>query len=702
MRFAPLPGLLSVALLALACHDLTGPDPETISSPRFSHAGTGAGFHGSGSVGTGAATPGSSRQDFEIDLAADLRTSTLRYTDWSIVRPDGNPVTVVVSATDYYAGIVTFRDGSAACTDPSRGAEFAGWARLDGGGLVPFTVAACDNGAAGSGADFFRITLPNSGYQQQGPVASGDVVKTGALPPPANPQVRGLGWFPPGRPTPESYGKQFDFEATAAPSGRLAYTDHQAIRPDGSRGGFTVNSATDPATGVTSYQQLSSTCVRFGGTGRIDTGELSPFWIDVCDNASPGTGSDTFEISVPNLFKLGGTLTDGDIVLGAAAPSTGDLSVTATTTGESLDSDGYTATVDGTTSQPLATNDGRVTFTGLSAGSHTVVLSGVATNCTVTGGNSQPVSVTAGETASAAFSVRCAALTGDLRVTATTTGGTHDSDGYTVTVDGSTGQHLPTNGGSVTFTGLSAGEHTVALSGVAAHCTVTDGASRPISVPAGGTASTAFAVTCAQLTGNLTVKVSTSGVSLDPDGYMVTLDGSNPRTVAINGSTTYTSLPNGNYAVSISGLAANCKTSGENTRIVAVPAGETATTSFSITCEPGPATQLRFTVQPSDTKVNSTIQPPVQVTALDAQGNRATSFNGSVTIAIGRNGGGLLPGTLSGTRTVSAVNGVATFSDLRIDRAGDYTLRVTSSGLAGAESQLFRIQNLVCVLAVCL
>jgi hypothetical protein len=546
---------------------------------------------------------------------------------------------------------------------------------------------------------------------------------------------------------------------------------------------------------MTSYQQLSSTCVRFGGRGRIDTGELVPFWVDVCDNASPGTGSDTFGISVPNVFKLGGTLTDGDIVLGASTPPppttgdlrvtatttgggthdpdgytvtvdgstsqplptnggnvrftglsagehtvalsgvaanctvsggnsqtvnvsgggtasatfsvsctalSGDLSVAATTTGESLDSDGYTATVDGTTSQPLATNDGRVTFTGLSAGSHTVVLSGVATNCTVTGGNSQPVSVTAGETASAAFSVRCAALTGDLRVTATTTGGTHDSDGYTVTVDGSTGQHLPTNGGSVTFTGLSAGEHTVALSGVAAHCTVTDGASRPISVPAGGTASTAFAVTCAQLTGNLTVKVSTSGVSLDPDGYMVTLDGSNPRTVAINGSTTYTSLPNGNYAVSISGLAANCKTSGENTRIVAVPAGETATTSFSITCEPGPATQLRFTVQPSDTKVNSTIQPPVQVTALDAQGNRATSFNGSVTIAIGRNGGGLLPGTLSGTRTVSAVNGVATFSDLRIDRAGDYTLRVTSSGLAGAESQLFRIQNLVCVLAVCL
>ena len=615
MNLARHPALLTAALLTFGCHDLTGPDtePTIIDAPALSHAGTGAGFHATGSLGPGTATPGSSRQDFAFDLSADLRTGSLDYKDWSIVRADGDPVTIVVSTADPFTGIVTFRDGSAACTDRTRGAEFDGWGRIDGdGGLVPFTVAACDNGAAGSGADFFRITLPNHGYQREGSLTSGDVVKSSALPPPANPQVSGLGWFPPGRPTPESYGKHFDFEATAAPGGRLAYTDHETVRPDGSRGGFTVNAATDPATSITSYQQLSGACVRFGGKGRVDTGELASFWVDVCDNASPGTGNDTFSIHVPNIFALGGTLTDGDIVLGAPAPTTGDLNVAATTTG-----------------------------------------------------------------------------------------GTHDPDGYTVTVDGSTSQPLPTNGGNVTFAGLSAGDHSVTLSGVAAHCTVSEGAARTISVPAGGTASMTFSVSCAQLAGDLTVHVSTSGVNLDPDGYMVTLDGSNPRTVAINGSVTYSSLPNGNYAVSISGLAANCRTS-DNPRTVAVPAGGTVSTNFTVICEPGPATRLAFTVQPSDTKVNSTIQPPVQVTAFDAQGNRATSFNGSVTIAIGRNGGGLLPGTLSGTRTVSAVNGVATFSDLRIDRAGDYTLRVTSSGLTGAESQTFRIQNLVCLLGLCL
>src|SRR5207249_2460812 len=55
------------------------------------------------------------------------------------------------------------------------------------------------------------------------------------------------------------------------------------------------------------------------------------------------------------------------------------------------------------------------------------------------------------------------------------------------------------------------------------------------------------------------------------------------------------------------------------------------------------------------------------------------SFGGNVTMALAANPGG---DTLSGTKTVAAVNGVATFSDLSIDRAAaGYTLRATTSGL---------------------
>src|SRR6185437_13895068 len=49
-------------------------------------------------------------------------------------------------------------------------------------------------------------------------------------------------------------------------------------------------------------------------------------------------------------------------------------------------------------------------------------------------------------------------------------------------------------------------------------------------------------------------------------------------------------------------------------------------------------------------------------------------------------------GTLSGTATVAAVNGVATFSGLSIDQVGSgYTLAATSAGLIGAASAAFDV-----------
>ncbi len=105
-----------------------------------------------------------------------------------------------------------------------------------------------------------------------------------------------------------------------------------------------------------------------------------------------------------------------------------------------------------------------------------------------------------------------------------------------------------------------------------------------------------------------------------------------------------------------------------------------------------PPLHFVFTVQPSTTMPFFAITPAVKVTALDAFDNPVSSFTGSVTITIGNNGGTLLPGTLSGTTTVTAVNGVATFANLSIDQLGSgYTLQVTTSGVTGAESQPFNI-----------
>jgi len=105
-----------------------------------------------------------------------------------------------------------------------------------------------------------------------------------------------------------------------------------------------------------------------------------------------------------------------------------------------------------------------------------------------------------------------------------------------------------------------------------------------------------------------------------------------------------------------------------------------------------PPLHLAFAVPPSTTLPLLTIQPAVQVVVVDALGNRVTSFSGQVTIAIGHNGGTLLAGTLSGTKTVTVSNGVATFSDLSIDQPGNgYTLVATSANVFMAESAPFNI-----------
>ncbi len=81
---------------------------------------------------------------------------------------------------------------------------------------------------------------------------------------------------------------------------------------------------------------------------------------------------------------------------------------------------------------------------------------------------------------------------------------------------------------------------------------------------------------------------------------------------------------------------------------------------------------LVFAIQPAGAATGNlfTQQPVVHV--IDDNGGVATLFQGPVSIAIGANPGG---GTLAGTLTVNAVNGVAAFTDLAINNCGSgYTL----------------------------
>ena len=100
------------------------------------------------------------------------------------------------------------------------------------------------------------------------------------------------------------------------------------------------------------------------------------------------------------------------------------------------------------------------------------------------------------------------------------------------------------------------------------------------------------------------------------------------------------------------------------------------------------ATQLVITTQPPST-VTAGSGFGLTITAEDAQGNVATSFTGSETVALASNPGS---STLGGTLTVTAANGVATYSGLTLNKVGSsYTLAVTSGTLTAATSSAISV-----------
>ncbi|MFP4083258.1 MAG: Ig-like domain-containing protein, partial [Candidatus Aminicenantes bacterium] len=103
--------------------------------------------------------------------------------------------------------------------------------------------------------------------------------------------------------------------------------------------------------------------------------------------------------------------------------------------------------------------------------------------------------------------------------------------------------------------------------------------------------------------------------------------------------------------------------------------------SDTVDISPGEASKLAFGQQPTNTEAGSVITPAVTVAVLDENDNLVDTATDEVSLVIENNPGG---GTLSGTTTKAAVNGVATFDDLSIDKSGDgYTLKA-SSGSATA------------------
>ena len=117
--------------------------------------------------------------------------------------------------------------------------------------------------------------------------------------------------------------------------------------------------------------------------------------------------------------------------------------------------------------------------------------------------------------------------------------------------------------------------------------------------------------------------------------------------------------------------------------------GLASATSASFTTTPRPATQLAMATQPGGALTGSALAPQPVVQVKDAIGGVVVGSSVPVTVALVGSGG-----TLSGTTTVNAVAGVATFTNLVVTGAGSYTLTFSSGSLAAATSTSFAIAPL--------
>jgi hypothetical protein len=124
--------------------------------------------------------------------------------------------------------------------------------------------------------------------------------------------------------------------------------------------------------------------------------------------------------------------------------------------------------------------------------------------------------------------------------------------------------------------------------------------------------------------------------------------------------------------------------SGSQTVIVT---SGSATSTFTATAVADAPSRVGFIAQPTSTPTATAIAPAIQVSVQDSLGNTNTGATNTIALALSNNPSGAI---LGGTLSAAAVAGVATFSDITVDKGGtSYTLQASSGGLASGISNSF-------------
>lgn len=328
----------------------------------------------------------------------------------------------------------------------------------------------------------------------------------------------------------------------------------------------------------------------------------------------------------------------------------------------------YTFVLDGTTTQSGATS---TTFTGISAGTHTVTITdamGCATAAPLT------TNVTAGGGFTATFTSTTTTCVGATNGSITVTPGTGGTGPYTFVLDGNVTQ---TGATSTTFNGLAVGAHSVLITDAngcqftLSNAAVTDGPTLAATVSPVATACPGVA------NGSITV-TPTNGNG----PYTFVLNGTTTQTGAT--STTFTGVAEGSHSIQVTDangctvtLAPISVTAGTGVTANVVPTGTSCTgaTNGSITITPtngtGPYT---FVLNGTTTQTGATSTTfgglaagsSYTITVTDAIGCTGTFNNiavpqGSVLLLTAVSTATSCNGGTNGTITVTPSNGAGPY-----------------------------------------
>ena len=218
---------------------------------------------------------------------------------------------------------------------------------------------------------------------------------------------------------------------------------------------------------------------------------------------------------------------------------------------------------------------------------------------------------------------------------------------------------------------------------------LSNGVSTPFDVTSGGVSAARSTVSAAPTAITASTGATTSTITVRAfDAFDNPIQGA---TVVLTATGTGNTLTQPSGTTNASGVATGAfsSTTAEAKVVSAAIGGVPITQAAAVTVNPAVAVSLTFSGQPTNSVAGATITPTIAVTAHDQFGNIATGFGGSVTVGIGTNPGG---GTLSGTTTRTATAGVATFTNLSIDKTGSgYTLIATATGFSGSVSDPFTV-----------